>query len=424
MTESRPKSLEEWLFLLENQHQQEIQLGLTRVSQVADELHLLCPDAIVITVAGTNGKGSTVALLESIYSAAGYAVGSYTSPHLISFNERIRVHQQTISDTQLVDAFEAVEKTAGFTNLTYFEATTLAALWHFKQHSLDVIILEVGLGGRLDATNIINCDLAVITTIAIDHEAYLGNTRDAIGFEKAGILREKTPFIYADYDMPPSILHHAEALKTPVYRNGQEYSYETADGNLRLYFEEQCFELPLSSFHTNSVAAALMASICLRDELPVSHSECVQGITNTILAGRQQLITKHCQIVFDVAHNSQAASYLARHLSSFNPEAKVHAVFSALSDKDLSGLISPLKPFVDCWYPAILPGKRAATPTQLSEAFEANDVNEVLCYNNPHLAFDAACSQASTDDLIVVYGSFIIVGLILSTLSNPLSPRR
>lgn len=422
--ESRPNSLDEWLFLLENMHQQEIQPGLTRVGQVATELHLLCPDATVITVAGTNGKGSTVALLESIYRAAGYAVGSYTSPHLISFNDRIKVNHQPITDAQLIEAFEAIADTAGFSKLTYFEATTLAALWHFKQCPLDVIILEVGMGGRLDATNIIDSDLAIITTIAIDHESWLGNTIEAIAYEKAGILRKHTPFIYADQAMPKSILEHADSLRAPAYRNGIEYKYQIIDGKSHLYFSGQTYELPSSPCHPNSVAAAKMATICLQEQLPITDTVCAEGIQNTRLSGRQQVITRHCLTVLDVAHNPQAAEYLASYLSKCNKTAKIHAVFSAMGDKDISGLISPLKNMVDHWYPAVFSGKRAATAAQLLDALKANDVNEILCYNNPLLAYDAACSQASADDLIVVYGSFIIVGQILSTLSNPFPVRR
>jgi dihydrofolate synthase/folylpolyglutamate synthase len=167
-----------------------------------------------------------------------------------------------------------------------------------------------------------------------------------------------------------------------------------------------------------------MATICLQTKLPVTDSACAEGIKNTFLAGRQQLSAKHCQIIFDVAHNPQAAEYLARHLSNFNKNAKIHAVFSAMADKDISGLVSPLKTIVDRWYPAVFSGKRAASATQLLDALKANDVNEILCYNDPLLAFDVACSQASADDLIVVYGSFIIVGQILSTLYNPIPSRR
>ena len=422
--ESRPKSLEDWLFLLENMQQQEIQPGLTRVGQVAAELNLLCHHATVITVAGTNGKGSTVALLESIYRAAGYAVGSYTSPHLISFNDRIKVNHKPIADAELIEAFEAVADAPGFATLTYFEVTTLAALWYFKQCPLDLIILEVGMGGRLDATNIIDSDLAIITTIAIDHESWLGNTIDAIAYEKAGILREHTPFIYADRTMPQSILEHADSLQSPAYRNGIEYSCQILDEKICLFFSGQTYELAPSPYHLNSVAAAKMATICLQTKLPIPDIACVEGIKNTILPGRQQLVVNHCQIVFDVAHNPQAAAHLANYLSNFNKNAKIHAVFSAMADKDISGLIAPLKNMVERWYPAVFSGKRAATAAQLLDALKANDVNEILCYNNPLLAFDAACSQASADDLIVVYGSFIIVGQILSTLSNPFPTRR
>ena len=209
-------SLSECLHHLENRHAEEVQLGLTRIKTVAKRLNLLNLDATIVTVAGTNGKGSTVAALEAVYKAAGYQVASYTSPHLIEFNERIRVNQQPIKDQELCAAFTVIEDARDTINLTYFEMTTLAALWHFKQLTLDVIILEVGVGGRLDATNIIDSDLAIITTVDLDHQDYLGDTKEAIGYEKAGILRPNTPFIYADTTAPPeSITKQAQLLNAP-----------------------------------------------------------------------------------------------------------------------------------------------------------------------------------------------------------------
>ena len=221
-------SLAAWLDYLEHRHSEEIQLGLTRVKTVARQLDLLTFDATIIIVAGTNGKGSTVAALETIYRAAGYAVGSYTSPHLIHFNERIRVNLEPITDKTLCAAFTAIEEACESIHLTYFEMATLAALWYFKSFVLDVIILEVGLGGRLDATNIIDADLAIITTIDFDHQAYLGHTKEAIGYEKAGVLRPNQPFIYADKNPPESLITYAKSL------NAQQimYSFKVLDNQL------------------------------------------------------------------------------------------------------------------------------------------------------------------------------------------------
>lgn len=420
MSACQQRQLAEWLILLENRYVQEIRLGLTRIRQVAQLLDLLTPHAKIISVGGTNGKGSTVALLEAIYCEAGYAVGSYTSPHLITFNERIKVNQQLISDDAMVSALEVIEEARGTIELTYFEMITLAALWHFHQHHLDVIILEVGLGGRLDATNIIDNDLAIITSVALDHQAYLGNTIEAIGYEKAGILRAGKPFIYADVSIPQRVKAKAASVGALTYCNGEAYHYQPTNEGLQLFFKETVLNLPRSPFHSNSVAAAALGTVCLAEDLPVSSAALIQGINNTVLHGRLQLIKNPYPTLLDVAHNPHAAHYLARYLAVYFPNARVHAVFSAFADKDIPGLIEPLKDKVTYWYPALLPSKRAASSQQLLNALNASVVKINMCYNDPILAYEAACNQVLEDDLIVVYGSFITVGLVLSTLSNPI----
>ncbi len=255
-------------------------------------MDLLNPNTKIITVAGTNGKGSTVASLEAIYWAAGYQVASYSSPHLLAFNERIKINRQPISAQQLCDAFCVIEEARSAINvhLTYFEVATLAALWHFKQHCLDLIILEVGLGGRLDATNIIDADLAIITTIDFDHQTFLGNTKEAIGFEKAGILRANKPLIFADNNPPKSILKQAHAHNTPLYLYGREYNYLLRANGLQFVTSEQIIDLPQPQLHCNAVAAAIMASICLQTLLPVQYSQLMQGIKSASLMGRLQFV--------------------------------------------------------------------------------------------------------------------------------------
>lgn len=417
MPKAETESLSAWLSLLEHRHTKEIQLGLTRIKQVAQTLDLLHPKALVITVAGTNGKGSTVALLESIYRAAGYCVASYTSPHLLLFNERIKINQQPISDAQLVSAFEVIEAAKGDILLTYFETVTLAALWYFKQHTLDIIILEVGLGGRLDATNIIDNDLAIITTIALDHMDYLGQTLDAIGFEKAGILRKNKPFIYADTFIPQTIVEKATHLANQSYWNTRDYHYKVIGKDWHFSLDKQTIVLPLSPLHGHSVGAAVMATFCLQTQLPVNHQQLSQGIQSAVLPGRFQIFRNQYTTIFDVAHNPQAADYLADCLTQYYPNATIHAVFSALADKDLIGIIAPLVSVVDYWYPALLQSARAATKQQLMSAFHANEVSVELCYNSPILAYESACQQVLVDDIIVVFGSFITVAQVLSTYS-------
>lgn len=415
--------LTEWLYYLENRYTEEIQLGLMRMVQVAQILHLLKPQATVITVAGTNGKGSTVAALESIYRAANYQVGTYTSPHLLLFNERICVNQQAITDQQLCEAFCVIEKARGSIPLTYFEMTTLAALWHFKQFVLDLIILEVGMGGRLDATNIIDADLAIITSIDLDHQAYLGETLEAIGFEKAGILRKHKPFIFADKNPPHALLDRAAALHSPPYLCGKEYRYQLVDDCLYFTFADQLTELPSPQLHLNAVAAAVMASICLGALLPVCHEHLSIGIKNGFLPGRLQQVHHSGQAtLFDVSHNPQAVLHLAQFIrerrSQYN---KIHIVFSALKDKDIPGLVLPLLNLVDSWYLGLLDNKRAA-PIEYLFCTISDICNQIsLCYNSPALAYAEACAQASSDDLIVVYGSFFTVADVMGSIAHEIS---
>lgn len=413
MLQPMEKELLTWLSRLENRHTQEIQLGLDRVRKVASFLDLLHPDAVVITVAGTNGKGSTVALLESIYHTAGYCVATYTSPHLLSFTERIRLNQQAISPARLVEVFEQVELARGTTHLTYFEVATLAALCYFKDQKPDVIILEVGLGGRLDATNIIDSDLAIITTIDFDHQDFLGNTKDAIGYEKAGILRKGQYFICADTHPPKSVLDKAEAMATRTCMNGRDYDYRHGKTDGMFYHGNQTLMIPQSTCHPHAVSSAVMATLCLESKLPLSHEHLRQGVAEARLAGRVQLLNCPHPTILDVAHNPQAARYLAGHLKKHFPGRKIHAVFSALADKDISGIVAPLLSCVSTWYPAQLSGKRAASPERLLQALIANEVEVSLCYNDPVLAYQAACQRATTDDLILVYGSFLTVGAVL-----------
>jgi len=408
MSAGQQNTLTDWLGILENRHVQEIQLDLDRISQVAKKLNLDNTKATVITVAGTNGKGSTVSTLESIYFEAGYKVASYTSPHLMRFNERIRINKQQISDDELIKWFEVIEQARDDIHLTYFETVTLAGLLYFKQQDTDLILLEVGLGGRLDATNIIDNDLAIITTIDFDHQEFLGNTLDEITFEKAGVLRANKPFIYADLNPSQILLEKAGCLTSEIYIHGQDYDW--------LHFKDE-LNLPSPHLHINSVAAAIMAIKCLQTKLPVADRAIRRGIVNTILPGRLQLVEKNaCSILFDVAHNPQSVRYLANFLAEKYPNKIIHAVFSAFADKDINGMVFPLRDQVNCWYPAVMPGKRAASAQALMAILNANAVNTTLCHNDAIAAFQAACKRANPGDLILVYGSFVITGTVLDSL--------
>lgn len=411
-------SVDEWLHDLETRNIQEIQLGLTRIMEVAQKLTLQCQDCPVITVAGTNGKGSTVAALESIYHCAGYKVGTYSSPHLLKFNERIRINSKPIADDELCLAFSAIEEVRGETILTYFEMVTLAALWYFKKLKLDIIVLEVGLGGRLDATNIVDADIAIITTIDYDHQDYLGESLDEIGFEKAGILRENRPFIYADINPPDSVVRQAKLLNAPTFLWGIDFSIHEHDLLWNLHYEKKLqglrvLGLPKPTIQLKSAAAAITASFLLKNILPITPNHFSRAMQHIHIPGRLQLHQDRVSTLFDVSHNAQSARLLADTLPTLR-KAKVHAVFSALQDKDILGLISPLKEHVDQWYPAVLDNKRAAKEDILRSFFKNAEIHVEFCYNNPLVAYETALKQAQPGDLIVVYGSFFTVSQVMA----------
>lgn len=417
----------EWLTYLEKRHAQEIQLGLDRVRIVGEILGLLTSKALVVTVAGTNGKGSIVASLEAIYKTAGYQVGSYTSPHLISFNERIKINSNSISDECLHQSFLAVEVARGEIPLTYFETATLAALWYFKQHPLDLIILEVGMGGRLDATNVIDADLAIISTIDLDHQAFLGENREAIGYEKAGILRKKRPCVIAEHNPPHSVISYAEQLNCDIYRLGKEYNFQLTEKGFVFSFKEEklnCSSLP-ENLHPQSLAAAVTAGFLMRNRLLLTHFNLIEGLKHSALAGRLQWVSARqpfvADILLDVSHNPQSVNYLSYYLTHKLPlkpfTGRIHAVFSALKDKDIEGLVTPLLEIVDYWYPALLEGVRAASCAQLASALCKYGIMKT-CFKNPLVAFQAAYQNAIEGDLIVIYGSFYTVGTILPYISH------
>ncbi|MCW8418401.1 bifunctional tetrahydrofolate synthase/dihydrofolate synthase [Fluoribacter dumoffii] len=412
------RSIDEWLHDLENRSIQEIHLGLSRIMEVAKMLDLQLPACPVITVGGTNGKGSTVTALEAIYHGAGYKVGTYTSPHLIEFNERIRINLTPISDEDLCQAFSVIEEARGEIFLTYFEMTTLAALWYFKKNYLDILILEVGLGGRLDATNIVDAQLSIITTVDFDHQDYLGTTLDAIGYEKAGILRPGKPFIYADINPPTAVIDAAMQLVAPSFFYNEEFSIHEQDASWDLVYNEKLklpsiLGLPKPSIQLKSAAAAITACLLLSHDLPVAHAHFQMAMKTIFIPGRLQLQKGSVSTLFDVSHNAQSVKLLADTLFKFK-KSKIHAVFSALKDKDIFNLIMPLKDCVDRWYLAQLDNKRAASADMLLAIFSDAEIPVEICYTNPLIAFETALKQAKPGDLIVVYGSFFTVSHVMA----------
>lgn len=428
---SKPNCIKSWLHDLETRNTQEIQLGLTRIREVAKKLQLHHAKCKVISVAGTNGKGSTVTALETIYHGAGYKVGAYTSPHLMHFNERIRAHLQPITDEDLCYALSVIEEARAEIMLTYFEMTTLAALWYFNKLPLDLIILEVGLGGRLDATNIIDADLSIITTVDFDHQDFLGNTLNAIGYEKAGIIRPGKPFIYADTHAPETVVQVAKELAAPSYFLDNDYFIQEQENawSVQLTLKDQLLvtvsELSKPKIQLKSAAAALIACLLLDEYLPIPQMQLQKAMQEIFIPGRLQFIQGEVNVLYDVSHNPQSVALLANNVpcilkkiaETTGKKAKVHAVFSALKDKDILGLISPLKDCVDHWYPAQLENKRALSAALILAFFKDAEIWIEKCYNDPLIAFETAHSRAQPGDLIVVYGSFFTVSQVMGCMS-------
>ncbi len=406
----------------ESLHPSTIDLGLDRVREVLDRLALKTRDFQLITVAGTNGKGSSVAMLESILLAAGYRVGTYSSPHLFTYNERIRLDGHAVSDDMICDAFDRVDQARQSTSLTYFEFGTLAAIEIFYRAPLDVVILEVGLGGRLDATNVLDADVALVTTIDIDHVEWLGSDREAIGFEKSGIFRLGKAAVCGDINPPKSLLSHADSIGAPLYRAGVDFELsDHAEGWSWQGRKARIEGLPLPSlkgvFQKQNAAAVLMVLEQLSSELKVTREAICQGLLQVKLNGRMQMVLSEggIQQIFDVAHNPQAARTLAETLQSEVQKGETFAVVGMLRDKDVAGVVQALVHVVDRWYVAGLDVSRGLTSNELVTILGEVGVNKpITAYDGVLAAHQAALSVAEQQDRIVVFGSFYTVSQVLS----------
>lgn len=405
------KQLSDWLSYFENSPRFAMQLGLERIQQVARNLNLLSPNIPIITVAGTNGKGSTVHALQSIYGALGFKVGVYTSPHLFKFNERIVINGQAITDDDLCEIFTEIETLRGEVALTYFETTTLAAMAYFCSQKVDIIILEVGIGGRLDATNLWDANLAIITTIDYDHEAHLGTTLEAIGQEKAGILRANQLAIFAASNPPKSIMEKARELGTKIVFCDKDYQI---DGTT-ICFQDKTWTIENPKIHINAIAAALVGSYLLHPSSLASFSVRDDGLFQTALHGRQQIIPGPVNLLFDVSHNPQSVALLRETLVKQQKSGKIYAVFSALKDKNIPRMINLLTGVVDVWYSAPLQVSRAATKVQLLDAFA--QVSKIHLASSIEIAFQNAYSLAKDGDWIIVFGSFYVVSAVMQKYS-------
>ncbi|MGH8668560.1 MAG: bifunctional tetrahydrofolate synthase/dihydrofolate synthase [Burkholderiales bacterium] len=408
------KSLEDWLRYIERQHPKSIALGLERVAEVFARMKIALPFR-VITVGGTNGKGSTCAMLESILRCGGYRTGLYTSPHLARYNERVRIAGAEASDDTLCESFAAVERARGEVALTYFEFGTLAAFHRFAEEKLDVTILEVGLGGRLDAVNLVDPDCAVLTSVGIDHVDYLGPTREDIGREKAGIFRPGRPAVIAEPDPPRSVL----AAPGEKLFFGKDFGLRAEQAQWS-YFGPGgrrgglAYPALRGKIQLRNAAAALCGLDTLHAQMPLAMQDVRRGLAEVELAGRFQVLPGRPQVILDVAHNAQAARALADNLadSGFAPETI--AVCGMLRDKDIGAVVRELAPRITRWHLASLPGPRGASAAQIAPHLQGN-VHE---YDSPASAFAAARALAGEGDKIVVFGSFLTVADVMAWLKN------
>ena len=423
-----PTTLQGWLSHCERLHPKQIDMGLERVRTVATRMGLAfqCP---VITVAGTNGKGSTCAMIEAVALQAGYRTGVYTSPHLVHFEERCRIHGEAVNTSELIANFKAVESARALDGdeieLTYFEFTTLAIMRLMSQAGLDLAILEVGLGGRLDATNVVDTDCAVITSIDIDHTEFLGSDRESIGREKAGIMRTGRPAIVCDPSAPQSVLNHAVEIGADLWQFGKDFN--VAGDKLQWNFAGRgrryagmAYPALRGANQLVNASGALAALESLRERVPVTAQAVRNGMAMVELPGRFQIVPGEPALVLDVAHNPHSVAALAANMDAMGYFPRTHAVCGAMADKDLAAMLGRLEPLVDCWYFTDLPTPRAATAAQLEQQVRAIAKPrpaglkvELHQFASPMQALEAAVAAADPTDRIVVFGSFYTVGGIL-----------
>lgn len=421
-------TLEQWLSWQETLHPETIELGLERISQVFQRLHSQPPGFPVITVAGTNGKGSSVALLETIYQSAGYRTGVYSSPHLLRYNERVHLDGQEVTDDQLCEAFARVDaaRLAGgeAISLTYFEFGTLAALDIFYRQAPDVVILEVGLGGRLDAVNIIDADVALITSISIDHAAWLGNDRESIGREKAGIMRAQRPVVFSGREIPGSVRQQASQLGAQLFVLGEDYSWQLSPGGWQWQSADSLrSSLPhpaLRGDHQLDNAAGVLKVVeLLASQRPVNQQQLKKGLLDVRLAGRFQVFPGDKLTILDVAHNPDGTRQLAKLLASHSCQGQTLAVMAMLQDKDHFHSLQPLTTQIDHWLLAALDVPRASQLADLAGVLQQLGVNsDIQTFPSVALALQAAQQRAGREDRIIVFGSFYTVAEALAALSR------
>jgi len=411
-------TLQDWLNWQETLHPEEIELGLERVQHVWEQLCPMPDLPGIITIAGTNGKGSCAMMLESIYHHAGYRTGSYTSPHLLKYNERIRLQCQPVDDQQLCHAFEAVDQARAETSLTYFEFGTLAALFCFMQSGLDVIILETGLGGRLDAVNIINSDVALLTSVALDHQDWLGDDRETIGYEKAGIFRAGKPAVCAENNPPQSVLDYADSIGALCLRQEKDFGYQIQEHAWLWHGQQQTrTALPMPALRGDvqlQNASAVLAVIEALDEgLPVQQAAVRQGLLDLELPGRFQVIAGDIPLILDVAHNPAAVDELVKSLNTYRCQGQIHLVLGMLKDKDVGGVIERLSPLVSSCYLVPVTAARGLDVMELARIAESHGMQYCQTCSSISQGIQEALAHARPGDSVLITGSFYTVAAAL-----------
>ena len=420
------RNLNDWLAYLEIVDPAEIELRLENVQQVANVLQIVPLPYRLITVAGTNGKGSSVAMLSSILQVQGYRVGTYTSPHLLRYNERVTINGNEVLDEELIEAFTIIDQGRSATTLTYFEFGTLAAHLCFRRHKVDVAVMEVGLGGRLDAVNAFDPDASLVTSIGLDHQRWLGHTRNDIGKEKAAIFRPDLPAVCSDGHPPSSIKSYAKRIGAEYYQLNEDYHYKINDDDWKWQGRHSVIDkLPRIRESTpaqyQNAAGVIMVLRAITQCLTVTDDAIRQGLESFSIPGRLQVISQWPSIIVDVAHNQDAVAQLLKYLNDRPIPGKTLAVFALLDDKDSQEIINLIRPVVDSWYIADLATPRTASATKLAAQVIASDVLKkvvVSTYKSPVSAFRHARRAARQRDRIVVFGSFYLVGDIIGTLQT------
>lgn len=403
-----------WLEKIYAIHPREIELGLDRIKTVAARLQLLPLPCSAIIVGGTNGKGSTVAGLEAIYRAAGYQVGAFTSPILFRHNEYVRINGKLASDEEFCSAYNQIEAARDGVSLTPFEFHALAALLIFRNYPLQVVLLEVGLGGRLDAVNMVDGDLSIVTSIGIDHVDLLGSTRESIGFEKAGIFRAAHPAVYGDNQPPHTLLDVANRLGTVLYQHGVDFQFQEHEQTWSWHSQAVHYaNLPKNSLAIENMANVLMGITLMQTKLPVSETAIMAGLTNLSLPGRIQIFPGAITRIFDVSHNSHAIALLKQRLHTMPHSANTYAVFSMLGDKDILESLKLMRSEVNHWHTAVLTSPRAASLRTLQSAFADADITAVSEYDSIQAAYTAAMARSLPGDRVIVFGSFHTVADVL-----------